>query len=320
VSTPVETIQILFQVRNARKRGPTSSDQYNDSIEEIAHDFAALSSQWNNRLVPVISALPDGTVDSTIDAYANGLDGSNMYVDADSSVSSNSTYYNTLSTRPYTVLEQFNNVYTLVNTIQDTLESEINSSTVTASQVAVVDTAGLYVGTNVETCLAEVIQQAVINNGGGSGGRLAVWNNTTGVTGYSNLDWDGSTFTVDGDIHATGDITATGSISDQRFKKEVQPIKNALDNINDLSPVTFRWNDLYEQYNPQDLRPQYGLLAQEVRGVYPYAVNELKSKKYGDKKYLGVDYEKLVPLLLAGIQELTARVKELESQIGANND
>ena len=32
----IEQIQILFTKRNVKKRGPTSSDQFNDTIEEIA--------------------------------------------------------------------------------------------------------------------------------------------------------------------------------------------------------------------------------------------------------------------------------------------
>jgi hypothetical protein len=148
VSTKIEEIQVLFQRRNARKRGPTSSDQFNDMTEEIAHDLATLNEQWNNRLVPLTSALPDGVTDSDVDIYTNGLDGGNLYVDYSASRVLNSTYYNTVSSRPNTVLEQFDTIYSLVNTIRDDLENQISSTVLTAIQIPVTDALGLYQSSN----------------------------------------------------------------------------------------------------------------------------------------------------------------------------
>lgn len=155
-----EQIQVLFQVRNARKRGPTSSDEFNDMLEEIAHDFSELNNQWNNRLVPLGDAIPDGTDDSSVDAYTNGLDGANLYVNHDATTSSNSLYYNTSSSRPNTVFEQFGLLYTTVDEIRDDLENQINNTVLTASQIDITDTGGLYDATNVEDALAEVKTQA----------------------------------------------------------------------------------------------------------------------------------------------------------------
>ena len=155
-----EEIQVLFQVRNARKRGPTSSDEFNDMLEEVAHDFSTLNDQWNNRLVPLGDAIPAGTLDSSVDAYTNGLDGANLYVNHEATASSNSLYYSTSSSRPNTVFEQFGLFYTTMNEIRDDLENQINNSVLTASQISIEDTGGLYDATNVEDALAEVKTQA----------------------------------------------------------------------------------------------------------------------------------------------------------------
>ena len=55
----------------------------------------------------------------------------------------------------------------------------------------------------------------------------------------------------------------------------------------------------------------YGVMAHELQEVLPQAVS-------GDKdaeEMQQVDYSKLVPILLKSIQELEARVQELEKEI-----
>ena len=53
---------------------------------------------------------------------------------------------------------------------------------------------------------------------------------------------------------------------------------------------------------------QMGLLAQNVEKIIPEAVNE----KDG---YKGVDYARLVPLLIEAIKEQEKRIKELERKL-----
>ena len=92
----IELIQLQFQKRTARQRGPTSSDQINDTNEELAVDLASVNDQWNNRLVPLTESLPNGIPSSAVDAFANGLDGANLYVDQDATASVNSLFFNTV--------------------------------------------------------------------------------------------------------------------------------------------------------------------------------------------------------------------------------
>jgi len=104
-----------------------------------------------------------------------------------------------------------------------------------------------------------------------------------------------------GPLRVTGNITAFAS-SDKRLKDNIIPITKSLDKINKLSGYEFDWNDKQTSFKGHDI----GLLAQEVQEVYPELVGEQNTG------YLGVRYEKLVPLLVQGIKELTQRVEELE--------
>ena len=125
-----------------------------------------------------------------------------------------------------------------------------------------------------------------------------------------------------GAIYATGNITAY--YSDKRLKENITPIENALDKVNAISGVTYNGNDLAAEYGYDDRSQQVGVLAQEVQSVLPEAVkhapfdiatndNGVEYSKSGET-YLTVQYEKLVPLLIEAIKELTKRVKELESK------
>jgi hypothetical protein len=109
---------------------------------------------------------------------------------------------------------------------------------------------------------------------------------------------------VEGDIAASGDIVAYNT-SDKRLKNNIEPIVNALDKLNQLGGYTFEWNEeLQKARSGKDL----GVIAQEVQSVFPEVVIERENG------YLAVDYEKLVPVLIEAIKELSAKLKELEKK------
>ena len=109
---------------------------------------------------------------------------------------------------------------------------------------------------------------------------------------------------IQGDVAASGDIVAYYT-SDKKLKDNIQPIQNALDKINKLGGYTFDWNEeLQKARKGHDI----GVIAQEVQSVLPEVVVER------DNGYLGVDYQKLVPVLIEAIKELSAKVKELENK------
>jgi hypothetical protein len=116
-----------------------------------------------------------------------------------------------------------------------------------------------------------------------------------------------------GNIYASGTITAVGDIigystSDERLKDNIAVIDNAIDKISKLRGVTFSWTEnAGEMYGLEG--DDMGLIAQEVQSVAPLAVQERESG------YLAVRYEKIIGLLVAGMNEQEIRIKELENKL-----
>ena len=130
-------------------------------------------------------------------------------------------------------------------------------------------------------------------------------------------------------LHVSGDIVATGNItayySDERLKKDIEPLTQALDKVNTLHAVTYYQNELADIYLEPNTEKQVGILAQNIQKVLPEVVkpapfdiirdeNDKIVSKSG-KNYLTVQYEKVVPLLIAAIQELNDKVNNLEEQL-----
>jgi len=114
----LKNLNFSFYKRNAPRSGPTSSDKWNDSFEEIKNDLANLSNEWNQKLIKTLAGLPVGDSDSSINAVANGLDGANLWVNRDAD--SSSTYYDTTNARPLSVEEALDAIHTLItNTTED---------------------------------------------------------------------------------------------------------------------------------------------------------------------------------------------------------
>jgi len=107
-----------------------------------------------------------------------------------------------------------------------------------------------------------------------------------------------------GNLRVKQDIIAYQS-SDKNFKDNLKPIQNALQKTKTLTGYEFDWNDKQDAHTGHDV----GVVAQEVEQVLP----EVVQTRDDDSK--AVRYEKLVPLLIESIKELSARVEQLESQL-----
>jgi len=112
--------------------------------------------------------------------------------------------------------------------------------------------------------------------------------------------------TTQGRIDASGDIIAF-STSDINFKENIIPIKDALLKLQNISGNTYDWKNEFEYihgFKGNDI----GVIAQEIQKVLPEAVRERENG------YLAVQYEKIIPLLIESIKELSAKVKDLENK------
>ena len=117
----------------------------------------------------------------------------------------------------------------------------------------------------------------------------------------------GSSVSSSGDILADGDVVAFNS-SDMRLKNNLQVIEGALDKIDGINGYEFDWNDKSPGWARQRGH-DVGVVAQEIEKIHPEIVEERKNG------YLGVDYKRLVPLLIQGIKELKQEVEELKKKV-----
>lgn len=110
---------------------------------------------------------------------------------------------------------------------------------------------------------------------------------------------------VSGEIRATDNITAY--YSDDRLKKRLGNIENALRKIQSLTGFYYEANETAQSlgYKP---KKEIGLSAQEVQKVFP----EIVVPAPIDEQYLTIYYEKLIPVLVEAIKELTEKVDKLE--------
>jgi uncharacterized coiled-coil protein SlyX len=111
---------------------------------------------------------------------------------------------------------------------------------------------------------------------------------------------------VNGEIRAQGDITAYYS-SDERLKENIQPIVNALSKVESISGNTYDWKEGFETIHSH-AGNDIGVIAQEIEKVLPEVVTNRETG------YKAVQYEKIVPLLIEAIKELSAKVRELENK------
>ena len=141
---------------------------------------------------------------------------------------------------------------------------------------------------------------------GVGGGSHFVLNNTDNASYAPIIFQNGGTQV--GYVSSTTTSTAYVTSSDYRLKENVVEISGATERLKQLKPS--RFNFIVDPDNTVD-----GFLAHEVQAIVPEAIHGTKDEvdADGNPVYQGIDQSKLVPLLVATIQELEARITALES-------
>lgn len=125
------------------------------------------------------------------------------------------------------------------------------------------------------------------------------------------LQISSSRLLINGNIEATGAVTAKSSSSDIRLKKNIKEY-NALDIIHKLKSVKYYWNDTAKANSPifNDNEEHYGLIAQDllINGYSQWVSNCFKD-------YYVIQYERLIPVLWRGIQQVDNEVATLKKKI-----
>ena len=129
----------------------------------------------------------------------------------------------------------------------------------------------------------------------------------TSITGTLNV---GGNTTVTGTLRCTSDIVAYYTPSDKRYKEDLQVISNAVAKLQNLTgyEFTYKHPGLPHIHDKRS----YGIIAQDAKDVLPHAVENREPDHQGGF-YLGVSYEKLVPVLIEAVKELKKEIEELKA-------
>ena len=138
----------------------------------------------------------------------------------------------------------------------------------------------------------------------------------TGSTDANMIEFFNSSGTKVGRIDSNGSSTSLIGTSDYRLKENATLITDGITRLKTLKPYRFNW-----KVDPT--KTVDGFFAHEVTAV-PEAVRGTKDQvatsddvndevKEGDPIYQGLDQSKLVPLLVAALQEAIGRIEALEA-------
>lgn len=129
-----------------------------------------------------------------------------------------------------------------------------------------------------------------------------------GFGGWSRAAWSWYS-DPSGNVVAAGNVSA---YSDPRLKDDVAPIEDALDIVERLNGVRFTWNNKTKLIGRPGFR-DIGVLADEVEAVLPELVSlSIPDNENEGTRWRTVAYDKIVPVLIEAVKELSARVRELE--------
>jgi hypothetical protein len=127
---------------------------------------------------------------------------------------------------------------------------------------------------------------------------------TVGYFGRSN---DGELFafynntTQVGNISVAASSTSYNTSSDYRLKQDFKDY-SGLDLVNKIKTYDYEWKS--------DKTRSYGVIAHELQSVINYAVTGVKD----GKEMQGVDYSKIVPVLIKAIQEQQTQIEQLKNK------
>jgi hypothetical protein len=152
-----------------------------------------------------------------------------------------------------------------------------------------------------------------------------IGSSVSGASDYTTLGYSTS------EIRAAHGSTTWATVSDERVKKDIEDSTVGLNFINDLRPVTFNYRnkgdlpkefrgyeeDSTEAYKSE--KSQHGFIAQEVKA----AIDKHSDIKNGfslwdaddETGQQRVGETALIPMLTKAVQELSAKVEELESKL-----
>ena len=158
------------------------------------------------------------------------------------------------------------------------------------------------------TSLAGIVGASPVGSGFGmeSNNRATLFQGTTSTSAMTMQAFYNPNGQV-GRIALSGSTTTYYTNSDYRLKEDLKDF-NGLDKISKIPVYDFKWK--------VDESRSYGVLAHELQEVIPDAVGGEKDAVNEDESInpQGVDYSKIVPILVKSIQELKAEIEILKNK------
>jgi len=132
-------------------------------------------------------------------------------------------------------------------------------------------------------------------------------NHTTGSTNGASFFICRYNNTQIGDVaQSTTSSVVYNTTSDYRLKENVIEMPSMLNRINQLKPIQFNYLD--------DKQDSLGFIAHEFKEIF--SNNAIVSGDKDDaEKYQSLDYGKITPICIKGIQELSSKNTELENKV-----
>jgi len=166
-------------------------------------------------------------------------------------------------------------------------------------------------------------QGAAVTVYGSFGGKLSFVDNNqlaSSTPGYSLYTADnGNDFYVQGNTNSTTNsggvylnnrATSWSSASDERQKENLVDITGALEDVASLRTVKGNYI-----WSPNETKAF--LIAQDVQTILPEAVSVQNKNDDAEDQRLGLDYNQIIPLLVAALKESKSKIEQLEARIAA---
>jgi hypothetical protein len=142
-----------------------------------------------------------------------------------------------------------------------------------------------------------------------------------GVTGQAS----GGIFNAAGYFSGAVWASSYQTISDRKFKEGIAPLEHTLQQLMKLRPTAyqFKTGDYQSMHLPTGR--QIGLIADELKQVFPELVQQaVHPAEYKEDsreeinpeiKYEGINYQGLIPILIAAVQEQQQHIYELKNEL-----
>ena len=205
--------------------------------------------------------------------------------------------------------------------ISSIVNADISASAAIAdTKLAQIATAGK-VANSATTATSAITANSIVarNSGGGisaqkgsfgtvNGFRVGVNENDNFPNNYM-IFWNDAT-AAGSIVKGSGNSVSYNTVSDYRLKTNIEPLTAAVSRLLQIPVHRFNW--LADPTAPK----VDGFLAHEAQAIVPESVTGHKDEVDAEGKpvHQGIDQSKLVPLLVAAVQELAARVAALEAR------